>query len=903
MSPDAPPRFRALSYWVIGLGLTGSLTLTHGIEWRGSAELHTVMEVMATLLALIVGAMSLVRYYSKIDNVFLFVGAGFLGTGFLDGYHAIVTLTYFKPFMPSDLPALIPWSWVASRQFLSIMMFLSCLAWLREERLGEAGRIKERTVYMGSGIFTLASFLFFAFVPLPRTYYPEIFFHRPEEFAPALFFLLALIGYLKKGFWRSNAFEYWLVLSLIVGFIGQAVFMSHSGVLFDYEFDVAHTLKKLSYVCVLTGLMFSMFLAFKKEEATASELRKSLQKNLDSEGSIRAIVDTVVDGIITIGEAGNIETFNPAAAKIFGFKMEEMIGRNVKMLMPDPYHSEHDGYLAAYRDTGEARIIGIVREVTGRRKDGTEFPMDLSISEMEVSGKRIFTGIVRDISERVEADRMKSEFVSTVSHELRTPLTAIRGALGLVGSGVFGDMTGKATRMIDLAQSNTERLINLVNDLLTMEKLQSGEMDFHMERVSLTDILIESVKVNKPFADEHKVTFEVTGTIPDAFVNGDHERLGQVIANLLSNAAKFSPEGDIVEISLVRREDYFRVSVSDRGPGIPEEFRRRLFDRFSQADSSDSRQKGGTGLGLNISMSIVERHGGEIDVESSLGEGSTFFFDLPEHGNDRLPSPGPVDSVDGADKPQTISGQRILVIEDDPDVAEFMAIMLEQYGAVCDTAHNVIEARTKLAKSTYQVITLDMLLPDGNGVSFLQELRANDATKNIPVVVVSVIADESREDVLTSVMGVMDWLQKPIDENRLIRAIKRGVDLSSNGHNSILIVEDDANLSEVLTNMIGDLADVTLAATLEQARHELETTHWSLVILDIGLPDGSGVDLIPLLKIDGKPPTPVIIFSADEVDSDIANKVERALVKSRTSNEELIAMIEEMISKPGGPPK
>ena len=171
------------------------------------------------------------------------------------------------------------------------------------------------------------------------------------------------------------------------------------------------------------------------------------------------------------------------------------------------------------------------------------------------------------------------------------------------------------------------------------------------------------------------------------------------------------------------------------------------------------------------------------------------------------------------------------------------------------------------------------------------------------MVVVSAIANESREEVLTSVMGVMDWLQKPIDEKRLIRAIKRGVDLSANGHNSILIVEDDADLSEVLTNMIGDIADVTLAATLEQARHELETTHWSLVILDIGLPDGSGVDLLPLLKNEGKPPTPVIIFSADEVSADIANKVERALVKSQTSNEELISMIEEMISKPGGTPK
>jgi hypothetical protein len=199
---------RIVTYAAVGLGLTLGFALLHGHSWRGSAHLHTVMEAVATLLALLVAAMALVRFYSKKDGTFLLIGTGFLGTAFLDGYHTVVTSAFFRPYMPSDLPSLIPWSWVASRQFLAILMVLSWLAWRREQRLGEAGRVGEGTVYLFTAVFTLASFLFFAFVPLPRAYFDELFFHRPEEFGPALFFLIALIGYLRKGHWRRDAYEH-----------------------------------------------------------------------------------------------------------------------------------------------------------------------------------------------------------------------------------------------------------------------------------------------------------------------------------------------------------------------------------------------------------------------------------------------------------------------------------------------------------------------------------------------------------------------------------------------------------------------------------------------------------------------------------------------------------------------
>jgi len=265
---------RAKTYLMLPLILFVGTMAMRDSAWQGSTQLHTIMEVMATLLALIVGLVAVVHFYTKKNNTFLFIGSGFLGTVLLDGYHAIVTSQWFDLLWPSPPPSLIPWSWNASRFFLSILMFMSWWAWRREERLGATGRISEKAVYTVVGVLTLSCFVLFAFVPLPRAYYPELFFGRPEEFLAATFFLAALGGYLKKGSWKHEAFDHWVVLSLIVGFMSQAAFMSFSTHLFDTMFDMAHLLKKLSYVCVLTGLLISMYHLFRRADQSAQELSR-----------------------------------------------------------------------------------------------------------------------------------------------------------------------------------------------------------------------------------------------------------------------------------------------------------------------------------------------------------------------------------------------------------------------------------------------------------------------------------------------------------------------------------------------------------------------------------------------------------------------------------------------------
>ncbi|VAV84646.1 BarA sensory histidine kinase (= VarS = GacS) [hydrothermal vent metagenome] len=263
---------RALSYWIIAVGLTLLYSAIRGLPWQGSAGVHTVMECVATILAFAVGYSAIKRFNRVGEYTFLIIGAGFLGTSFLDGYHTLVTSAPIKGYLPSELPSLIPWSWVASRLFLSIMLLLSYLSWRRIERLGEAGKIDKSVVYTSTFILSVLSCLFFIFVPLPRAYYPELIFHRPEEFLPAIFFLLALIGELRKGAWRSNVFAHWLVITLIVNLVAQAVFMSFSGKLFDLEFDMAHLLKKVSYICTLTGLLLSAKYACDDKDQTAESL-------------------------------------------------------------------------------------------------------------------------------------------------------------------------------------------------------------------------------------------------------------------------------------------------------------------------------------------------------------------------------------------------------------------------------------------------------------------------------------------------------------------------------------------------------------------------------------------------------------------------------------------------------
>ncbi|MCH7551725.1 MAG: PAS domain S-box protein, partial [Proteobacteria bacterium] len=314
--------------------------------------------------------------------------------------------------------------------------------------------------------------------------------------------------------------------------------------------------------------------------------RKQAEEALrESEARTRAIVSNVIDGIITIDEGGMIHTVNPAAERMFGYSERDLIGKNVNFLAAEPHRSAHDRYLANYLTTGEKKIIGKVREFEAERRNGKRFPIELAVREVRLGDERMFVGIIRDITQRKEMERLKGEFVSTVSHELRTPLTSIRGSLGLITGGAVGKLSGKVREMIDVAEKNTERLINLVNDILDMEKIESGSMEFRFGPLDLARLVEQGIETNKGYAEDQGVEFLLTETQAELTVRGDGDRLMQVMANLLSNAAKFSPKGEKIEIAVTRHNNRARVSVSDHGPGIPKEFQDQVFSKFTQADS------------------------------------------------------------------------------------------------------------------------------------------------------------------------------------------------------------------------------------------------------------------------------------------------------------------------------
>jgi signal transduction histidine kinase len=240
-----------------------------------------------------------------------------------------------------------------------------------------------------------------------------------------------------------------------------------------------------------------------------------------------------------------------------------------------------------------------------------------------------FVVIAQDLSERKKIEQLKNEFISTLSHELRTPLTSIRGALGLLAGGAAGEMPGPARSLLEIASKNCERLVRLINDMLDVEKIESGSMRFDAVVQPLLPLLEQAVAATTAFADQFQVSFDLRSEAGETYAAVDADRLLQVLVNLLSNASKFAPAGDVVEVRLRRLQAVARVSVIDHGVGIPTEFRSRIFQKFAQADATDSRQKGGTGLGLNISKAIVEKHRGTIDFISEPGVQTEFYVDLP----------------------------------------------------------------------------------------------------------------------------------------------------------------------------------------------------------------------------------------------------------------------------------
>ena len=490
----------------------------------------------------------------------------------------------------------------------------------------------------------------------------------------------------------------------------------------------------------------------------------------------------------------------------------------------------------------------------------------------------------RDVTEQKRNAAVKNEFIATISHELRTPLTSIRGSLGLITAGVTGELPPKAAHMVEIAHNNSERLVLLINDILDLEKLESGKMPFDLQRTRLRPLLEQAIAASSSYMPERRVTIRLVDEAPDIEAKTDTNRLHQVFANFLSNAVKFSPVDGTVTVTIARLgEDWVRMSVSDQGQGIPESFRKRIFGKFEQADATDNRQKGGTGLGLSIAKTIVEKLGGKIGFDTG-DTGTTFHVDLPELVARQNDPAGVIDH-----RP------RVLVCEDERDIAEIVAAHLDAQGFASDIAPGIATARTLLSNFEYVAVTLDIRLAGDSGIELFHEIRRSPRNPDLPVLVISAVADETREALNGSAVGIIDWLAKPIDTAKLRAALDRVAIRSPESRPRILHVEDNRDVTEVLAGGLGGDVCVTSARTLEAARELVARQPFELVILDINLPDGSGLDLLPDLSSD----VAVIIFSADEVDPNLPRRVNATLTKTRSSELDVARLVRSYL--PGGP--
>lgn len=546
-----------------------------------------------------------------------------------------------------------------------------------------------------------------------------------------------------------------------------------------------------------------------------------------------------------------------------------------------------------------AYVCGIFFDISDRRQAEEELDQYRKhLEELIAERSTALMAINRELQEAndklLEIDRMKNEFISTVSHELRTPLTSIRGSLGLITGGVAGEVPIKARELVEIAYKNSERLVNLINDILDIEKIESGRMDFRNKEIYLTHVLAQALEANSAYASQFGVRFELDNKAPLAMVVADGDRLMQVFTNLLSNAAKFSPTGGTVTISVSRHDTstagMVRVAVTDRGPGIPHEFYDRIFGKFAQADSSAARLKGGTGLGLSISKVIVERLGGRIGFHSEPNVRTTFYFDLPELRAIVPEAPGL--SMRGD---ESRIRPRILVCEDDKDIAALLRMMLNQGGFDADIAYNADQAKQMLSQNCYSAMTVDLLLPDQYGIALIRELREDESTRGLPIIVVSANAGKGRSELDGDAFMIIDWIDKPINRERLVSALNHAVTVPGDRKPRILHVEDDLDVCQVVSYILQDLADIVSTASIGDAQAELEKESFDLVLLDISLPDGSGMELLPTINRSAGRPIPVIVFSAHELKKEMLENFSAALIKSRTSNEELLETIKSLL--------
>ncbi|HWG21691.1 MAG TPA: PAS domain S-box protein [Terracidiphilus sp.] len=592
------------------------------------------------------------------------------------------------------------------------------------------------------------------------------------------------------------------------------------------------------------------------------------------------LLNSVADGICGIDRHGKVSFANPAAARLLGAPASRLAGK--------PIHDLLHGSAPARQQCGEEcplrratdRQVACAGEDTIYRANGTAMPAEYFFTPILDQGR--FSGSVlsfRDISQRYALDRLKDEFISTVSHELRTPLTSIRGALGLLSSGILSNINDKAANLLRIAVTNSDRLVRLINDILDLERIQSGKEPIAFRPMQLSEVVRQAIDGMQPVADAAGV--QLIHDTTQAEISGDADRLLQVLTNLLSNAIKFSIPNSTVSVMTRPGASGITLSVIDQGRGIPADKLEAIFGRFQQVDASDSRQKGGSGLGLAICRTIVLQHAGRIWAERNPVRGSTFRVFLPY-------------------KPETVSppqlsgliGQGTVLVADANRLTRPLIVdQLARHG------YRVVEATTveqaiAAAREGVEAILVDTSLDGMNGWEILPLLRRCDPDRHTPIVLLS-LANQNPAELPMQAEG---WVIKPVEEDALMGELARV--LCGPGEKvRILIVEDDEDLARVIAGVFAlENIEVRIAHTRQEAMDGCFRFQPHLMVLDIGLPDGDGFNVVDgLRQREELASLPLVVYSGRDLAPEERRQLTLGpthfLTKARVQPQQLEALV------------
>ena len=629
-----------------------------GTTWQSDVHIHTILEVIATVLAAVVGSLALVRFYSKKSNRFLFIGTGFMATAFFDGYHAIVTSEWFYRDFPSDLAELIPWSWLVSRLFLAILLWLSVMA--RESHDEPPQKRNEVMVYLVVSLLALLFFLFFTQGPLPQAYLNEWFLHRPMELIPALFFLLALRSYYRSGNWRHDVFCQWVLLALVVSLAVQTLLMPFSKELYDHMFDLAHLLKIISYVLVFVGLASSMSELVQQVKQASHSLHE-VNRQLQDEISERKQIEEQLHGLTTrlaqaqqLAHLGSWDWHVPSGKVTWSDELYRIIGLEVQssditietfMQYIDPDNQQmvkntlaqtlQDqepllSHLRIIRPDGQIRILHVRGNVISSE---SQEPVRIWGTAQDVTESFMAKKALQKSTAKLEAsNRELQEFAYIASHDLQEPLRKINAFGDRLSSKYADSLPSQAQDYLRRMQNAATRMQQLIEDLLALSRITTRGRPF---------VEVDLMKVVNEVIDDLETTIsESNGQVdvaPLPTIVADRTQMRQLFQNTIANALKFSRKGvpPVVKVasrSLVddeNRVSQIEITIQDNGIGFKEKYLDRIFQPFQRLHGRT--KYAGTGMGLAICRKIVERHNGSITATSVPEEGTTMIITLPAH--------------------------------------------------------------------------------------------------------------------------------------------------------------------------------------------------------------------------------------------------------------------------------